>query len=367
MRHVCTSLLLCGIAFVWVPAADAQDVIVRRVTDHVITCSMTNLGTHTNVTVIETQKGLVVVETEMTPGIMKAIKEAAEKELGRNDWAYVINTHNHLHHAGGNGAFPDTPIIGTERMSMDGLKYMLSTDEGRRGYCERLGINSAIKLLRRNLAQARLTAQQKETLRRRLRLCYAIQKEIMTGFEVRNPTITFRDRYELDLGDVHLRLTDWGPGIHHSALFVHVVQDNLLVGMGMGGGRWIPGLGDHKLSLEDIRRAISIYDRLRDEDFPIDVMIGIHNPAWNRSRQGFHQSSLYFQTLLDDLTQAQQDGLSLEQAKAEFSLNKQYAHFCSYFTVPEPERRERQHQGTIDTIWELLRKEGSSNPQEQNK
>jgi len=113
MRYFGNSLLLCGIAFLWVPAANAQDVVIRRVTDHVITLSMTNLGMHTNVTVIETQKGLVVVETEMTPGIMKAIKEAAEKELGRNDWAYVINTHNHLHHAGGNGAFPDTPIIGT--------------------------------------------------------------------------------------------------------------------------------------------------------------------------------------------------------------------------------------------------------------
>ena len=188
----------------------------------------------------------------------------------------------------------------------------------------------------------------------------------MAGFEVRNPTITFRDRYALDLGDVHLRLTDWGPGIHHSALFVHVVQDNLLVGMGMGGGRWIPGFVDHKPSLEDIRRAISIYERLCDENFPIDVMIGIHKPYLNKSRQGFQQSRAYFQTLLDDLTQAQKDGLSLEQAKAEFSLNKQYAHFCRYFTVPEPERREKQHQETIGTIWELLLKEKSSGAKEQN-
>ena len=209
MKYLCNSLLLCGIAFFWLPAANAQDVVVRRVTDHVITLSMTNLGMHTNITVIETQKGLVVIETEMTPGIMKTIKKAAEKKLGRNDWAYVINTHNHLHHAGGNSAFPGVQIIGTERMSMDGLKYMLSSDRGRRGYCERLGVNSAIKRLRQNLARAKLTPAQKETLRRRLRFCYAIQKEIMTGFEVRNPTITFRDRYELDLGDVHLRLTDW--------------------------------------------------------------------------------------------------------------------------------------------------------------
>ena len=360
MRHLCNSLLLCGIALLWVPVANAQDVVVRRVTDRVITLSMTNLGMHTNVTVIETQKGLVVIETELTPYIMKIIKEAAEEKLGRSDWAYVINTHGHLHHAGGNSAFPETPIIGHERMSMDWLKHRLSTAEGRKGYCDNLGVNSAIKLLRQNLAQAKLTAVQKETLRRRLRFCNEMKQEIMAGFEIRNPTITFRDRYELDLGDTHLRLTDWGVGINHSSIFVHVVEDNLLVGMGMGGRRWIPGVNGES-SLEDIRRSISVYKGLCDENFPIDVMIGIHKPYLNRSRQGFQQSHAYYQTLLDDLTGAQQDGLSLEQAKAEFSLNKRYAHFCRYFTLPEPERRAKQHQETIDTIWELLQKEGSSN------
>ena len=364
MKHLCNSLLLCVIALLWVPAANAQDVVVRRVTDRVITLSMSNLGMHTNITVIETQKGLVVIETEMTPGTMKIIKKAAEENLGRNDWAYVINTHGHLHHAGGNSAFPEIPIIGHKRLNMDRLKNTLSTDQGRRGYCGFIGVDTALKQLRRNLTQATLTPAQRETLRRRRRFCEALKREIMAGFEVRNPTITFRDRYELDLDDIHLRLTDWGAGINHSSIFVHVVEDNLLVGVGMGTGKWIPGFIDDKPSLEGIRRAISIYEGLCDENFPIDVMIGIHKPYLNKSRQGFQQSHLYFQTLLDDLTGAQQDGLSLEQAKAEFSLNKRYAHFCRYFTLPKPERREKNHQETIDTIWELLQKARSSSSQE---
>ncbi len=73
MKHLCNSLLLCGIAFLWAPAADAQDVTIRRVTDRVITLSMSNLSMHTNVTVIETQKGLVVIETELTPMALSCI------------------------------------------------------------------------------------------------------------------------------------------------------------------------------------------------------------------------------------------------------------------------------------------------------
>ncbi|GAJ00493.1 unnamed protein product, partial [marine sediment metagenome] len=157
MKHFCNLLLLCGIAFLWVPAVNAQDVVVRRVTDRVITLSMTNLGKHTNITVIETQKGLVVIETEFVPSVMETIKKAAEKELGRNDWAYVINSHGHLHHARGNAAFPDTPIIGYSKTMMDRFKATLSSKEGRRGYCDYAGVTYGIKVLRQNLARARLT------------------------------------------------------------------------------------------------------------------------------------------------------------------------------------------------------------------
>ena len=172
MKRFCNSLLLCGLAFLWVPAANAQDVVIRRVTDRVITLSMTNLGTHTNVTVIETRKGLVCIETEFVPSVMETIKKAAEKKLGRNDWVYVINSHGHLHHAGGNAAFPDTPIIGYTTKMMDRLKAQLSSKEGRRGYCDFAGVTYGIKALRQNLARAKLTAEQIETLRRRLRFCY---------------------------------------------------------------------------------------------------------------------------------------------------------------------------------------------------
>jgi len=363
MKHLCNSLLLCGIAFLWVPAANAQDITIRRVTDRVITLSMSNLGMHTNVTVIETQKGLVVIETEVTPSIMKRIKKAAEQKLGRNDWAYVINTHGHLHHAGGNSAFPKTPIIGDKTTSGDWLKHALSSYKGRVGHCDYLGVNSAIKLLRQNLAQAKLTAVQKETLRRRLRFCNSIRQEIMAGFEVRNPTITFRERNALDLGDTHLRLTYWGEGISHSSIFVHVVEDNMLVGMGMGGGKGLPSFYG-KVTLEGIRHAISVYKELCDKNFPIDIMIGIHSPVLNTSRQRFHHSRTYFQTLLDDLTQAMQNGLSLRQTKDKLSLDKEYAPMRRYFD--QPKNISEIHLKNIDAIWELLQKEGSSNSQEQN-
>ena len=357
MKHLCSSLWLCGIAFVWMPVVNAQDVVIRRVTDRVITLSMSNLGMHTNITVIETKKGLVCIETEFVPSVMKTIKEAAEKELGRNDWAYVINTHSHLHHAKGNAAFPETPIIGPNKTMMDWFKSTLSSKEGRRGYCDYAGVTYGIKVLRQNLAQAKLTAAQKETLRRRLRFCYEIQKEIMDGFEVRNPTIAFHEGQELDLGDTHLQLFYWGDGINHSSIFVYVLEDKMLVGMGMGQEGWIPEFVG-KVTLEGICHAISVYEKFSDKKFPIDFMIKVHDPEIHRSRQRFQYSRTYLQTLLDNLTQAQKDGLSLQQAKAKFPYSKEPAAMRRYFY--KPENVSEQHLKHIDRIWNLLHNEGPS-------
>jgi glyoxylase-like metal-dependent hydrolase (beta-lactamase superfamily II) len=340
-----------------VAGAEAQDVAVRRVTDHVMTLSMANLGMHTNITVIETQKGLVAIETEITPYIMSKIKEAAEKELRRDDWAYVINTHAHLHHAGGNCLFPGAQIVGHETMRLDWLKDRLSTDRGRRSYCHDVGTDAAIRGLRQTLTQGTLTPAQRQELRRRLGFCRAVQEEIMAGFEVVNPTITFRDRYTLDLGDVHLRLTYWGDGINHSSIFVHVVEDRVLVGMGMAG-TWMPDFYG-KPSLDSIRRAISIWKELCDEDLRIDLMIGVHNPDPATSRQQFQRLHQYVEALLNDLIEAKQKGLSLEQAKDRLSLDARYAYVRQYFTMPA-DLNER-HQGNIATIWALLQEEAFPN------
>lgn len=360
MQRVQTWSLVCGLLLVWVAAASAQHVTTRRVTDRVTTLSMSNLGMRTNVTVIETRKGLVVIETEVTPYIMSRIKEAAERELGRDDWAYVINTHAHLHHAGGNSAFPGAQIVGHETMSTDWLKDCLSTDRGRREYCRIVGVNAAISGLRQNLAQPAITPAQRQELRQRLRFCRAVRQEIMAGFKVANPTITFRDRYALDLGDVHLRLIYWGDAIHHSSIFVHVVEDNLLVGMGMGGA-WMPGFYG-RASLASIENALSVWEELLDEDFQIDIMIGVHSRDLHTSRDHFRRRREYLKTLLDDVTGAKQQGLSLEQARDRLSLDKQYLHVRRHFGGPED--LAKQHQKNIDTIWALLPEEASANSPE---
>jgi glyoxylase-like metal-dependent hydrolase (beta-lactamase superfamily II) len=348
--------LLC--VLVMVTMGSAQDVRVRRVTDHVTVFSMANLGMHTNVTVIQSEKGLVVIETEITPYIMGKIKEAAERALGRDDWAYVINTHNHLHHAGGNVQFKGAQFISHATMRMDWLENLLSTHEGRERYCDMVGVRQGLSQLRGLLAQGRATPRQRQEMDRRIRFMEDVEREIMAGFEVVNPTIAFEGRYTLDLGDVHLRLIYWGDAINHSSVFIHVVEDNMLVGMGMGK-TWLTDFYG-KVSLDSIRRAIKLLEEFGDDDLQIDLMIGVHTADFITTRQHFRQRRGYLDDLLKGLTLAKQQGLSLRQVKEEFSLARRYAHLPGDFRSPQ--ERRKTHQSNIDKIWKLLEKESSPSP-----
>jgi glyoxylase-like metal-dependent hydrolase (beta-lactamase superfamily II) len=332
----------------------AQDVNVRRVTEHITVLNMENMGSNTNVTVIAGEKGLAVIETEISPYVMGKIKEAAEKALGRSDWAYVINTHNHLHHAGGNAAFEGVPVIGHESMNLDWLENRLSTAEGREQYCQIVGVRQGLSRLRGLLVQNPPLAQGQE-LRRRIAFMEEVEREILAGFDVVNPTITFEDRYRLDLGDVHLELIYWGDAICHSSIFAHVIEDNVLVGMGMHG-TWVPDFYG-QLSLDGIRRAIGLMEEFRKADRHIRLMIGVHGAEFTTTTEYFKPRQEYLTDLLNGLTLARQRGLSLEQVKREFAFGWRYARFRKDF--PDPPNIEEVHQASIEKIWKLLAKKPS--------
>ena len=344
-----TSLMLWGTLFFCTSAA-AQDVSVRRVTDRVIVLSMSNLGMHTNITVIESQKGLVIIETEITPYIMSKIKAEAEKYLGRNDWIYVINTHNHLHHAAGNILFRDAQVVGHETMRMDWLENRLSTESGRRGYCDTVGTIDGLSKLRKALAQGGLTPQQERDIRRKIRFMRDVEKEIMNGFEIRNPDITFNDRFTLDIGDVHLRLIYWGNAVQHSSIIIHVVEDNMLVSTGIGSG-WLPNFYG-KANQNSIQRWIAILDELCDDKFRIDTIIGVHSADFFTTKQNLQYKHEYLSELLDGLKNAKKLGLSLEQTKKELAFDKRFSRFRRIYN--KPENLNEKHLENINVIWNLL-------------
>ena len=78
----------------------------------------------------------------------------------------------------------------------------------------------------------------------------------------------------------------------------------------------------------------------------------------HKSRKLFEYSRTYIQSLLDKVSQAQQDGLSLEEAKEKFPFEKEPSDMRRYFYLPE--NKSEKHLETIETIWGFLQAKGAS-------
>jgi len=112
---------ISAVLFLLIPGiVHGSDEFVRieRLSDRVVIGYWLGTG-RTNFVTIKSQKGLVIIDTEMSPRIMAPIKKQLENTLGRSDWAYVINTHAHMHHAGGNCLFKNAVVVGHDNLPAD--------------------------------------------------------------------------------------------------------------------------------------------------------------------------------------------------------------------------------------------------------
>jgi len=96
---------------------------------------------------LATEKGIVVIETSLIRAHDARIRKTIEKEFGRKDFKYVINTHFHHDHTAGNQIYADAAIIGHKNIQA-GLKEecrqkFLLEDSGRR---RALGMKGELKV-----------------------------------------------------------------------------------------------------------------------------------------------------------------------------------------------------------------------------
>ena len=89
---------------------DQFDIIPERISNHILTLNFTGVS----VTSILTSDGIILFDTHRSPGIMQKIKEIISREFGTDVYKYVINTHGHWDHVGGNALFKNSEIIAHE-------------------------------------------------------------------------------------------------------------------------------------------------------------------------------------------------------------------------------------------------------------
>ncbi|MBN2128325.1 MAG: MBL fold metallo-hydrolase [Sedimentisphaerales bacterium] len=340
--------------------ASAEYVRIEKLSERVVLGYWLGTG-RCNLLAIKSQKGLVIIDTEMSPRIMAPIKERLETALGRDDWAYVINTHAHMHHAGGNCLFKDAVVIGHENLA-DDMKWLVEKQVDEAWKRKELANNArTIRRLRGQLPQTSGNPMLTQRIQGEIEFFRLNTQDMREGFEIVKPTVTFSDKYTLDLGDVRLELVFFGKGHSLSDILIHIPQEGVLVTGAIVYQRGhLPGITE-RAELKDVHRYIAVLNALLQEGVRIDAVIASHSPPLTRGDLKLVRD--YYQTMLDGMRAAQREGLTLEQAKDRFAVRRKFPHFWQPHAAQWAKAKQDRN---ITVLWNHLHsdspKESDSRP-----
>jgi glyoxylase-like metal-dependent hydrolase (beta-lactamase superfamily II) len=202
---------------------DEIPVAVTRLSDRVALFHTADGQEPTMIVAIQSERGIVVVDTERSPTFTAAIREAVEAEMS-GEIRYLINTHGHGDHVAGNQVFADATIIAHENAVADMQQAGTSVQR----WLQQL--QPAIEVWRTQYETLEPGSEEAVALAARI----AYHEQWLAGlgpeeFELTLPDLTFNDRLTLDLGDLALELIWFGRAHTGGDILVYCPEESLLL------------------------------------------------------------------------------------------------------------------------------------------
>jgi glyoxylase-like metal-dependent hydrolase (beta-lactamase superfamily II) len=236
----------------------------KRVSDRVIVFDC--LDVHT--TAIVASEGIVIIDTHRSPSVMLEIKKLIEKEFGRDDFLYVINTHGHWDHCSGNQVFPASVLIGHE-----------NCPEFMRNNPAKSPQNLWFTKYRLSELKAKLQSLDKDSheaneLRAEIAAWNMLLEDLENGYIVTPPSKTFKDSLTLNLGDLTIKLIYCGKAHTDNDIFVYVPEEKLVFTGDMFSSSSSFGFSVNKMI--DVPKVISSLNQILRHDTEIEFVIPGH-------------------------------------------------------------------------------------------
>jgi glyoxylase-like metal-dependent hydrolase (beta-lactamase superfamily II) len=326
------------------PTDDALPLNTRRLSDRVLVAWVGNCMQTIDVLALSTARGLVVIETNLIRSADVRIRREIEKTFGREDFKYLINTHHHHDHTGGNQVYADATIVG-HKAALAGMKAELTGD----GLAKLIdNFKATSKEWAEGLAKAEPDSEDARYFREGVALLEAAVVEFGEGFRPTYPSILFEKRLTLDMGDMTIELYSFA-GLHSASDTVIFVPEEGLLAVGdlypepllpylRKGGSW------------DLDEVLDNWGRIVEGGRQIKYLNFAHSDM-ELSPETFKEQYRYLRTLRDGLREMRARGLSLEEAKKATTIEKDFPYFKDKMLKV---RGTDIHQNNIEAIWEKL-------------
>jgi glyoxylase-like metal-dependent hydrolase (beta-lactamase superfamily II) len=259
--------ILCLLLFYIINACSREPdfrINVNRISERVAVFNCLDV----NVTAVTCNKGIIIIDTNRSPGIMEKIKEEIENIFGRNDFIYVINTHGHWDHCSGNQVFNNVEIV----------DHKNSTN-----YIKNNKINSPLNIwflenritkMKKDLTLPEITDDEVEEIKDNVAAWNIVLQDVKNEYIPAPPTITFNDTMTLYMGDLTIKMIYCGNAHTNNDIFIYIPEENLVFTGDMFTTETSFGFSINKLI--DVPRIISSMEKIIGDLYEIEFVVPGH-------------------------------------------------------------------------------------------
>lgn len=242
---------------------------IKRISDRVVVFSCLDV----NVSAIVSRKGIIIIDTNRSPGIMKEIKEEIENIFGRNDIINIINTHGHWDHCSGNQVFNEVNIIG-HKNCVEHINHNKSNSP-----INIWSLNRRISRMEKDVTNPDRNEAELTEIKSNITGWNLVKQDLINKYRPTPPTTTFLDSLTLDLGDLTLRMIYCGNAHTNNDIFIFIPEEKLVFTGDMFISENRFGFSINKLV--DVQRIITSMDIITNELNEIEFIIPGHGELFS--------------------------------------------------------------------------------------
>jgi glyoxylase-like metal-dependent hydrolase (beta-lactamase superfamily II) len=304
----------------------AQDCVIEQVTDRILYCKCTYKEEH-RAFYINSKSGLIVVDTYYFPWLTKQANELVYSKTGRNDYICLINTHGHGCHVGGNYLFNNITRIGHDSIL--------------------IGIQGTKDYHFKKYNQLKESIESDSSKMKEF-------KDYEMLINIPNPTKVFADSMNLDFGDITIKLLYFGfSGHSKDETLIYIPQEKtLIIGQIFGASFFLPVIKSN-CTKADLQRKINLMSDLIKQD----LKHILSNHQGEITKVDFIFARDYLIDLSNDIKRLRIQGLSLDEIKKEFQLDKKYPELAKRHVITNI--LIANNNKNIDSIWSMINKNGN--------
>jgi cyclase len=236
----------------------------NRINDRVVTFDYLDV----NVTAIKSRNGIIVIDTHRSPATMVNIMKLIEKEFGRNDFKYILNTHGDYDHCSGNQVFQHAIIIGHENCPEYMRRFPANTSQAISYF------RQYIDEMKETLKKGNEDPQKLNGLPEEIEAYNQMLKSLENEYKITPPMKTFKDSLILDLDDLTLKIFYCGKAHTDNDIMIYIPEEKLVFTGDLFTTKYNFGFGVNEKN--DVQRVISTMNLILQNRSGLEYVIPGH-------------------------------------------------------------------------------------------